>query len=331
MIARIVLQAAIVVVLLVALMSDTYSPPGLAAGYGSSEADLGIDGFATPGDRAQDSNAGGSLACLQPSPELLEYATPTPDQRLTNGMPVGVSFTPLAGGIVEELPVLPAKLTLSRQDFEPGAEVPPTTATGPIFFIIERGTLTIFRSGVDERYGPGSSVLVQLGQRYSLVNEAGASATLLRLAVDKLSALDAPVMRIEQVAQVQGSSALRPVSSRLFQATIDRLPRATTLLFLGCASWVAPPNEVVVHRHPGAVALRMVAGSLQIDDGLVMGSGGCRLFEGFVPYQIRPGNDLPTAFLFGVIADTHQLWLAGDDASLPSATSSGGAANVSCG
>jgi hypothetical protein len=73
MIARIVLQAAIVVVLLVALMSDTYSPPGLAAGYGSSEADLGIDGFATPGDRAQDSNAGGSLACLQPSPELLEY------------------------------------------------------------------------------------------------------------------------------------------------------------------------------------------------------------------------------------------------------------------
>jgi quercetin dioxygenase-like cupin family protein len=330
MIGRIVLQAVIVVFLLAALMSDTYSPPGLAAGSGSSEADLGIDGFATQGVRAQVSSAGGSLACLPPSADSSDYATPTPDQRLTDGMPVGVSFTPLAGGIVEDLPVLPAKLTLSRQDFEPGAEVPPTTATGPIFFIIERGTLTIFRSGVAERYVPGSSVLVQLGQRYSLVNEAGASATLLRLAVDKLSALDAPVMRIEQVTQVPGSSALRPVSSRLFQATIDRLPRATKLLFLGCASWVAPPNEVVVHRHPGAVALRMVAGSLQIDDGLVMGSGGCRLFEGFVPYQIRPGNDRPTAFLFGVIAENQQLWLV-DDASLPSATSSGRAANVSCG
>ena len=173
-------------------------------------------------------------------------------------------------------------------------------------------------------------MLVQLGQRYSLVNEAGAGASLLRVAVDKLSALDAPVMRIEQVTQVPGSSALRPVSSRLFQATIDRLPRATTLLFLGCASWVAPPNEVVEHRHPGAVALRMVSGSLQINDGLMMGSGGCRLFDEFVPYQIRPGNDLPAAFLFGVIAENQQLWLAAD-ASLPSGTNSGQAQNVSCG
>jgi quercetin dioxygenase-like cupin family protein len=331
MITRIVLQAGIVAVLLGALMSDISSPSGFAAGFGSSEADLGINEFAMQRGRGQVSHPDGSLACLLPAADASEYTTPTPNQRLTAGIPDGVSLTPLAAGMVAELPLLPAKLTLARQDFQPGAEVPPTTATGPILFIIERGTLTIFLSGNDEHYGPGSSALVQVGQRYSLVNEGGISATLLRLAVDKLSALDAPVMRIEPVTQVPGSSALRPVSSRLFQATIDRLPRLSALLFVGCVSWVAPPNEVVVHRHPGAVALRMVSGSLQIDDGLMMGSGGCRLFDGFVPYQIRPGNDLPTAFLFGVIAENQQLWLAADDATLPSGTSSSRAANVSCG
>ena len=105
-------------------------------GVGLCEADLASGG-------------GGRVSQLRATPSwapvvfgFAEAATPTPDQQLTEGIPAGHLFTPLAGGTAHELPLLPAKLTLSRQTFEPGAEVPPRTATGPILFIVERGTLT---------------------------------------------------------------------------------------------------------------------------------------------------------------------------------------------
>ncbi|MGH2614251.1 MAG: cupin domain-containing protein [Thermomicrobiales bacterium] len=324
MVTRFVVQAALVVMLLTAGMSGVSTPVGLAEGNGVSEADLGNGG-------GRIFQAGETPACLVSSVDTTESATPIPDQRLAGGIPAGVSFTPLAGGTVDELPLLPAKLTLSRQTFEPGAEVPTTTATGPILFIVERGTLTIFLSGEGARYDPGAFALVRLGQRYSLVNEAGAAATVLRLAVDKLSALDAPVMRIEQLTPVPGTSAVRPTSSRLFQATIERLPRGTALLFVGCASWAAMTDDGVVHRHPGAVAMRMISGSLRIDDGLALGANGCRLFERLVPYRIQPGDDPPTAFLFGVIAENQHLWLTGEEGSEQSPVTAAGVPSVSCG
>jgi hypothetical protein len=226
--------------------------------------------------------------------------------------------------------LLPARLSLSRLDFTPGAEVLPRTAAGPILVAIERGTLTIYLDGEPAYVGPGSFALVQRGQRYSLENETGAAAVALKLAVDKLSGSDAPVMRTQQLTPSPGASALRPTSTGLFSATIDRLPPTTMLLFIGCAEWAAAPDDGVVHQHPGAVALRMISGSLRINDGPPLSANGCRFLERFVPYRLAPGAEPPTAFLFGVIPENQRLWLTEEEGAAAGVAPSGSAANVRC-
>jgi hypothetical protein len=256
------------------------------------------------------------LPACNPEAEAL-WVAPVADseQWSPGGAPPEVSLRTLASGVLEELPPAPALLSLTRVHVPPdGGGIPIRRDQIPRLFVVESGTVTVFWEGNESRLGPGESALIPPETRFSLENVSAAPAQLLRLSIDQPDAPEVPVLEFDEVTAAPLAPDLRPVPTLLFRAAIANLPRPPARFFIACASWSAPPDGAALLRHSGPVGLRMAAGRLHVDDGAMprtLPATSCTLFDPRRSYQVEAGDEPPTAYLFGAIAEGDPLWLPG--------------------
>jgi quercetin dioxygenase-like cupin family protein len=256
-------------------------------------------------------------------------STPVPYPPLTNGLPTSVALTVLGTGQAAHLPKPPARLQLTYLTLAPGAGADSRQTVGPILFYVVEGRITLYVGGKPQTLEHGESVLIQLGEIYAVINDGGAPATLLRLAVAPRDAVDQPVSVVVTPPPLLLTPVPPPTGTLLFRAEVQDHPLTSARLFLICLRWYSPGSESGNYRYPGPVGVRVVSGELTVDGTRQIPESGCALLEANATHRLQSADAPPVVLMFGAIPSRQDLWLPAD-----ASTTTGvppGPANLTCG
>lgn len=271
--------------------------------------------------------AGATPALLQDNPPAIApcaQASPTGPIAaeamavVETGVPQGLTITPLAVSRASHLPTAPSTLQVSQLVLPPGAGADTRSAAGPILFYMEAGAVTFFANGVAIPATAGDTIIIDKDEYYTLENDGGEAATLLRLGVAPDDAGDIRIAIFDSPQGIQPTQTTTlPQSQLLVRAAIAPVLTNAAWLILACVTLPAPHLAITGVHHPGPAGLWVAAGPLGIQPDRVLPAGGCTVFAAQVPHDLRSLDTSAAALLFAVVPDGGQLWTGDATAAAP--------------
>jgi quercetin dioxygenase-like cupin family protein len=234
------------------------------------------------------------------------------------GVPAGLSLAVLTDRAPVSWPgqVGSLVMTVRHLTLDPGVESAMRITYGPLLYYIERGTVGISINSQWDEYGPGSTALVELGQRVVLRNTNDKPASLIRLQLapsgkeTTVSYGDPAELRgIEQEA-APGPPYL--TSRLLVDANVPAMASGDHLV-LGCLTWTDLATDARDIVHPGPAALIVAAGQLLVGETGSRVEGECVVFQTAVPHRLRAGEPPPVVLLAAVVPANVELWQSGSE------------------